>query len=102
MSVNMPIIIRMLSNNHQPVKHTSLLLLLELSRSQSLCEKIGSVTGGILILIAMKYRETSDAFASDKADEILRNLEGSPENIKRMADNGLMEPLLNHLIEGDF
>ncbi|KAB2624391.1 U-box domain-containing protein 42 [Pyrus ussuriensis x Pyrus communis] len=32
----------MLSSSHQSVRHASLLFLLELSRSQSLCEKIGS------------------------------------------------------------
>ncbi|XP_057481449.1 putative U-box domain-containing protein 42 [Actinidia eriantha] len=100
-TVDMSIIIKMLSINHRPIKHTSLLLLLELSRSQSLCQKIGSVTGGILmLLIAMKYKQSSDAFASEKADEILRNLERSPDNVKRMAENGLLDPLLNNLIKG--
>ncbi|KAA8529286.1 hypothetical protein F0562_033915 [Nyssa sinensis] len=98
-TIDLSMIIKMLSSNDQPIRHTSLLLLLELSRSQSLCEKIGSVTGGILMLITIKYKQSSDAFASEKADEILRNLERSPDNIKLMADNGLLEPLLNHLIE---
>ncbi|XP_057494915.1 LOW QUALITY PROTEIN: putative U-box domain-containing protein 42 [Actinidia eriantha] len=100
MTVDISIIIKMLSSSHRPIKHTSLLLLLELSRSQSLCQKIGSVTGGILVLIAMKYKQSSDAFASEKADEILRNLERSPDNVKRMAENGLLDPLLNHLVKG--
>ncbi|KAL6959615.1 hypothetical protein U1Q18_039769 [Sarracenia purpurea var. burkii] len=88
MTVDMSILIKMLSSNHQPIRHTSLLLLLELSRSQSSCQKIGSVTGGILMLITMKHKQSSDAFASEKADEILRNLErarGSEEMKMEMA-----------------
>lgn len=95
-------IIKMLSSNHQAIRHASLQFLLELSRSQSLCEKIGSVTGGILMLVTIKYNWSSDAFALEKTDEILKNLETSPNNIKRMAENGYMEPLLHHLIEGNF
>lgn len=93
--------IKMLSSDQQPIRHAALLFLLELSRSQSLCEKIGSAAGGILMLITIKYNWSFDAFALEKADEILKNLERSPNNIKRMADNGYLEPLLHHLIEGN-
>ena len=93
--------IKMLSSDHQPIRHAALLFLLELSRSQSLCEKIGSAAGGILMPITIKYNWSFDAFALEKADEILKNLERSPNNIKRMADNGYLEPLLHHLIEGN-
>ncbi|KAK2976376.1 hypothetical protein RJ640_008086 [Escallonia rubra] len=93
-------IIKMLLSNHQPIKHAILLLLVELSRPQPLCDIIGSVTGAILMLITVKYRWSIDAFASEKADEILRNLERSSDNIKCMAENGHLEPLLNHIIEG--
>ncbi|KAL0396878.1 UNVERIFIED_CONTAM: putative U-box domain-containing protein 42 [Sesamum calycinum] len=41
-----------------------------------------------------------DAFASEKADQILRNLERVANNIKLMAENGYWEPLLTHLVEG--
>ncbi|PON79806.1 Coatomer beta subunit [Parasponia andersonii] len=93
-------LIRMLSSSYQPVRHASLLLLLELSRSESLCDKIGLVTGAILILITIKYKPSIDAFASEKAGETLKNLERSPNNIRRMAENGLLEPLLYNLAEG--
>ncbi|XP_057995078.1 putative U-box domain-containing protein 42 isoform X2 [Hevea brasiliensis] len=93
-------VIKMLSSGHQPIRHAALMLLLEFSRSQLLCQKIGSVPGGILMLIRSKYNQSVDAFSSEKADEILRKLERSPENIKHMAENGLLEPLLNHLTEG--
>ena len=53
------------------------------------------------MLIRIKYNQPDDAFSSEKADEILKNLESSPENIKKMAENGLLEPLLKHLTEGN-
>nr|XP_011462969.1 PREDICTED: putative U-box domain-containing protein 42 [Fragaria vesca subsp. vesca] len=99
-TINIPTLIEMLSSSHQSVRHASLLFLLKLSRSQTVCEKIGSVTGAILMLITIKYGRSHDAFASDKAEETLRNLELSQNNIKRMAENGLMEPLLKNLAEG--
>lgn len=92
-------LIKLLSSSHQPTRHSTLQFLLELSQSQSLCESIGSATGAILILITNKYNSL-DAFASEKASEILRNLESQVSNIKIMAENGYVEPLLEHLIEG--
>lgn len=92
--------IKMLSSKHLPERHAALSLLLELSTSESLCEKIGAVSGGILMLITMKYNQSFDSFTSENANKLLKNLERSPKNIKRMAENGLLEPLLNHLIEG--
>ncbi|XP_043702105.1 putative U-box domain-containing protein 42 [Telopea speciosissima] len=92
--------IKMLLSNHLPERHASLSLLIELSRSELSYEWIGSVTGCILMLIMMKCNHHCDAFAAKQADEILKNLENSPKNIKCMAENGLLEPLLKHLIEG--
>lgn len=100
-TMNISTIIKMLSSNHQRIRHASLMFLLELSRSLSLCEKIGSVPGGILMLINIKYKHSIDAFASEKADETLRNLERVPNNIKHMAECGHLEPLLDHLAEGN-
>ena len=99
--VDISTIIELLSSSHQPVRNASLLFLLELSRSQALGEKIGSATGAILMLIRIKYNRHVDSFASQKADEILKNLERYPDNIKRMAEYGFLEPLLNHLTEGN-
>ncbi|XVF03112.1 hypothetical protein REPUB_Repub04eG0232800 [Reevesia pubescens] len=93
-------LIELLSSSHQPVRHASLLFLLELSRSQALAGKIGSATGAILMLIRVKYNHHVDSFASQKADEILKNLEIYPDNIKQMAEYGFLEPLLNNLTEG--
>ncbi|XP_042447894.1 putative U-box domain-containing protein 42 isoform X2 [Zingiber officinale] len=48
----------------------------------------------------MKYNKEADPFSAAKAEETLKNLEKSPINIRCMAENGFMEPLLNHLIDG--
>ncbi|RZC81304.1 hypothetical protein C5167_043892 [Papaver somniferum] len=94
------IIITMLSSNHLPERHAALSLLLELSTSELLSEKIGSIAGAILMLITIKYNQSFDAFTAESTNKILRNLEKSPKNIKCMAENGLLEPLLNHFIDG--
>lgn len=91
----------MLSRINTSEKHAALSFLLELSKSDLLLEKIGSVVGGILILITMKFNESADPFASEKSGEILKNLERCPINIKRMAENGFLDPLLNNLVEGN-
>ena len=94
-------IINQLSSSHRSIRDTALLLLFELSKSQSLSDPIGSVTGGISGLISMKDNSL-DEFSSEKVDETLRNLEKFPTNIKLMAEGGLMEPLIRHLTEGEF
>ncbi|KAM7262567.1 hypothetical protein ACFE04_000250 [Oxalis oulophora] len=100
-TLDLSIIIRMLSSRHKAVRYESLLFLLELSRSQPLCKKIGLIPGGILMLISIKYdHRPGNSFSSVKADEILRNLESCSENIKCMAESGLFVPLVDHLIKG--
>ncbi|GMI99848.1 hypothetical protein like AT1G68940 [Hibiscus trionum] len=93
-------LIELISSSHQEIRHASLLLLVELSRSRALGEKIGSATGAILMLIRVKFNHHVDSFASEKADEILKNLERFPDTVKRMAEYGFLEPLLDHLTEG--
>ncbi|KAL8150231.1 hypothetical protein V2J09_020039, partial [Rumex salicifolius] len=94
------LILRLISSRFQPVKHAALLLLVELSNSVTLSEKIGKVTGGILMLIRSKYDRVTDEFASEAATLILKNLAQSPYNIKCMAENGFLEPLLDNLVGG--
>ncbi|XP_027154671.1 putative U-box domain-containing protein 42 [Coffea eugenioides] len=93
-------LIKMLSSNNQPIRHTSATLLLELSKCQFFCIKIAKISGGILMLITTTYRQSTDEYTSVTAQEILKNLEKSPDNIKLMAENGYWGPLLNHLTEG--
>ncbi|KAL2546288.1 putative U-box domain-containing protein 42 [Forsythia ovata] len=99
-TVDISRVIKMLSSNHGPIRHASVSLLFVLSRSQFFCDEIGAVAGGILMLITVKYRQSIDVFTSEKADQILKNLEKLPNNIKLMAENGYWEPLLTHLVEG--
>ncbi|KAJ4869142.1 putative U-box domain-containing protein 42 [Raphanus sativus] len=99
-TMTMSCVIKFLVSSHQSVRHAALVLLLELSKSQHACEKIGNATGAILMLVTSKYNEESDAFASETADQILKNLEKFPHNIKQMAESGLLGPLLIHLAEG--
>ncbi|PHT63586.1 putative U-box domain-containing protein 42 [Capsicum annuum] len=99
-TIDISTVTRMLSSNHGPLRHAALRLLLELSKSHFLCYNIGAVPGAILMLITAKYRHTDDAFVADKADEVLKSLEKYPCNIKHMTENGYVEPLLNHLLEG--
>ncbi|KAK4484027.1 hypothetical protein RD792_011241 [Penstemon davidsonii] len=99
--VDVSTIIRMLSSNHKPLRNASVLLLLDLSSTRFLCDMIGTVAGGILMLITVKLRQSFDAFTSDTAGKILKNLEKVSDNIKLMAENGYWEPLLTHLVEGN-
>ncbi|KAI3734060.1 hypothetical protein L6452_13521 [Arctium lappa] len=100
-TMNLSAIIQNLSSTVECIKHSALLLLVDLSKCSYVYDKIGSVTGGVLMLITLKYRHPVDAFASEKADEILKNLERSPSNMKCMAENGHWQPLLHHFLEGD-
>ncbi|KAL7091183.1 hypothetical protein ACP275_12G089900 [Erythranthe tilingii] len=100
-TVDISTVIKMLSSSHTPVRHASASLLVELSKSRFFCNEIGAVAGGILMLTTVKYRQPLDSFASEKADEILKNLEKLPDNIKLMAENGYWEPLLTHLLQGN-
>lgn len=99
-TITMSCVIKLLGSSHQPVRHAAQALLLELSKSQHACEKIGTARGAILMLVTAKYNRELDSFASETSDQILRNLEKCPENIKQMAESGLLEPLLGHLAEG--
>ncbi|KAJ8548060.1 hypothetical protein K7X08_021296 [Anisodus acutangulus] len=78
--IDISTVTRMFSSNHGPIRRASLRLLLELSKYQ--------------------FVHTDDAFVADKADEVLKSLEKYLYNIKHIAENGYLEPLLNHLLEG--
>lgn len=90
----------MLSSDHLQEKHASLSLLLQLSKGEIICRNIGATPGAILMLITMKYNERTDFVSAERAGETLKNMEKCPDNIKCMAENGLLEPLLNHIVDG--
>ncbi|KAG6470054.1 putative U-box domain-containing protein 42 isoform X2 [Zingiber officinale] len=89
--------IKMISSYNSSERHAAVSFLLELSKSEMFLDRIGGTPGGILILITMKYNKEADPFSAAKAEETLKNLEKSPMNIRYMAENGFVEPLLNHL-----
>lgn len=74
--------------------------MLELSKSELLLENIGSTAGSILMLTTMKFNDSDDPVAAEKAGEVLKNLENCPKNIKYMAESGYLDPLQRHLVEG--
>ncbi|XP_042435277.1 putative U-box domain-containing protein 42 isoform X1 [Zingiber officinale] len=92
--------VKMMSSYNSSERHAAVSFLLELSKSEMFLDKIGLTPGGILILITMKYNKEADPLAAEKAEEVLKNLEKLPLNIRCMAENGFMEPLLDHLIDG--
>lgn len=93
--------IKLLSSSSSDERHAAICFLLELSKSELLLENIGSTAGSILILITMKFNNSDDPITSEKAGEVLQNLEKCPKNIKYMAESGYLDPLQRHLVEGN-
>lgn len=92
--------IKLLSSSSPDERHAAISFLVELSKSELLLESIGSTAGSILILTTMKFNNSDDPIAAEKAGEVLKNLEKCPKNIKYMAESGYLDPLQKHLVEG--
>eukprot|EP01018_Ginkgo_biloba_P029799 Gb_23646 [translate_table: standard] len=92
--------VKCLSRELSQEREEAVSLLLELSKSESLCEKIGSVNGAILILVGMTSSKSEHILAVEKADKTLENLEKCDRNVRQMAENGRLQPLLTRLVEG--
>ena len=75
-------------------------LLYELSKSEALCEKIGSINGAILMLVGMTTSKSENILTVEKADKTLENLEKFDNNVPQMAENGRLQPLLTKILEG--
>ncbi|KAK1356797.1 hypothetical protein POM88_050053 [Heracleum sosnowskyi] len=75
-------------------------LLYELSKSETLCEKIGSINGAILILVGMTSSKSENLLTIEKAEKTLENLERCESNVRQMADYGKLQPLLTLLLGG--
>lgn len=95
-------IVKFLSHEKSKEREEAVSLLYELSKSETLCEKIGSVNGAILILVGMTNSKSENISTVEKADKILENLERCENNVKQMADYGKLQPLLTLLLEGIF
>lgn len=93
-------IVKFLNNKQSKEREEAVSLLFELSKSDSLCEKIGSVNGAILILVGMTSSKSENPLIVEKADKTLENLEKNENNVRQMAENGRLQPLLTLLLEG--
>ncbi|CAI9296327.1 unnamed protein product [Lactuca saligna] len=97
---NVNTIVKLLSDEQPKVREEAISLLFELSKSEAMCEKIGSVNGAILMLVGMTSSKSENVSTVEKADKILGNLENNENNARQMAENGRLQPLLTLLIEG--
>ncbi|KAE9586669.1 hypothetical protein Lal_00004814 [Lupinus albus] len=93
-------IVKFLNNELPKEREEAVSLLYELSKSETICEKIGSINGAILILVGMTSSNSEDLSTVEKADKTLENLEKFENNVKQMAENGRLQPLLTQLLEG--
>ncbi|KAJ4837695.1 U-box domain-containing protein 44 [Turnera subulata] len=93
-------IVKFLSHEQSIEREEAVSLLHELSKSEALCEKIGSINGAILILVGMTSSKSENLTTVEKADKTLENLEMCENNVRQMAENGRLQPLLNQILEG--
>lgn len=93
-------IVKFLSHEQSKEREEATYLLHELSKSETLSEKIGSVNGAILILVGMASSKSENVLTVEKADKTLKNLEKCENNVKQMADYGKLQPLLTLILEG--
>lgn len=97
---NIRTIVKFLSHGHVQEKEQAASLLYELSQYKPLSEKIGSVPGAILILVGLSSSKIENLLTVDSADKTLVNLESCEKNVRQMAENGRLQPLLRLLLEG--
>ncbi|XP_074573283.1 U-box domain-containing protein 43-like [Curcuma longa] len=93
-------IVKFLSHGHSQEREEAVSLLYELSKSETLCEKIGGVSGAILILVGMASSKSEKHLTIERADKTLENLGKSENNVRQMAVNGRLQPLLKLLLAG--
>ncbi|KDP36771.1 hypothetical protein JCGZ_08062 [Jatropha curcas] len=93
-------IVKLLSHEQSKEREEAVSLLHELSKSEALCEKIGSINGAILILVGMTSSKSENLLTVEMAERTLENLEKCENNVRQMAENGRLQPLLNQLLEG--
>ncbi|XP_068645633.1 U-box domain-containing protein 44-like [Aristolochia californica] len=93
-------IVKFLSHEQSQERKEAVSLLYELSKSASLCGQIGDVNGAILILVGMTSSKSEDVWTVEKAEQTLENLEKCEKNVRQMAENGRLQPLLTTMLEG--
>lgn len=93
-------IVKFLSHEQSKEREEAVSLLYELSKSERLCEKIGSVNGAVLILVGMATSNSESLLTVEMTDKTLENLAQCENNVKQMAECGRLQPLLTLLLEG--
>ncbi|KAM5573891.1 U-box domain-containing protein 44-like [Rosa sericea] len=93
-------IVKFLSNEQSKEREEAVSLLYELSKSEALCEKIGSIPGAILMLVGMTSSKSDNILTVEKAEKTLENLEKCENNVLQMAENGRLQALLTQILEG--
>ncbi|KAI3807764.1 hypothetical protein L1987_23698 [Smallanthus sonchifolius] len=93
-------IVKFLNHEQSIEREEAVSLLFELSNSESLCDKIGSVNGAVLILVEMTSSKSENLLVVEKAEKTLKSLEKNENNVRQMAENGRLQPLLTLLLEG--
>ncbi|KAE8647205.1 U-box domain-containing protein 44 [Cucumis sativus] len=93
-------VVKFLRHERSKEKEEAVALLYELSKSEALCEEIGSVNGAILILVGMSSSKSENISTVENADRTLENLEVCENNIRQMAEYGRLRPLLTQILEG--
>lgn len=91
------LIVRSLARQIEESK-LALELLLELSKSNMVCELIGNIQGSILLMVTMF--NSDDVEASKNAHELLENLSVLDQNVIEMAKANYLKPLLLNLSTG--
>lgn len=95
-------VVKFLRHERSKEKEEAVALLHELSKSEALCEKIGTVNGAILILVGMSSSKSENLTTVENADRTLENLEKCESNIRQMAEYGRLRPLLTQILEGAY
>ncbi|KAL8514360.1 hypothetical protein ACS0TY_013465 [Phlomoides rotata] len=93
-------VVKFLSHEQSREREEAVSLLYELSKSERLCDKIGSVNGAILIFVGMASSNSENVLTVEKAEHTLENLAQCENNVRQMAECGRLHPLLNLLLEG--
>lgn len=97
---NIRTVVKFLNHGQAKEKEQAVSLLFELSENKALSGRIGSVSGAILILVGLSSSKVENLLIVDRAEKTLENLESCEKNVRQMAENGRLQPLLRLLLEG--
>lgn len=93
-------IVKFLTYDTSPARGEAVSLLFELSKTESLSEKIGGVNGSILFLVGIACSNSENVSLVQQAEKTLENIEKCEKNVFQLAENGRLKLLLKLLLEG--